>query len=101
MPQKDFLAKLKEGYEKNYKISEAKNSDYAGSEDAFKNFRACELLGVDSNLGILVRITDKLMRISNLLERDAKVKDESINDTLADLANYAMILSIKIEHENA
>lgn len=35
---------------------------------------------------------DKLQRIANLLEREAQVKDESVDDTLKDLANYSLIL---------
>ena len=42
-------------------------------------------------------MTDKLQRISNLLEKEAEVKDESILDTLQDLSNYSLILRVYIE----
>ena len=44
-------------------------------------------------------MSDKLSRIANLLKSEAKnsVKDESIEDTLIDLANYSIILKILIE----
>jgi len=35
---------------------------------------------------------DKVSRISTLLEKEAKVKDEAIEDTLEDLINYTAIL---------
>jgi len=101
MPQVQFIKELKESYDQNVAISEAKNSDYANSDDAFANFRACEMLGIDSDIAILVRMTDKMMRISNLLSRPAQVKDESIYDTLSDLANYATILKVKHRYENS
>jgi predicted RNA-binding Zn-ribbon protein involved in translation (DUF1610 family) len=41
-------------------------------------------------LGILVRCSDKLARIENLLKRDAEVKDETQADTWRDLAGYAV-----------
>lgn len=97
MTQKEFLVELKKSYENNIKISERKNSDYATSDDAFKNFKACEMIGVPAAVGILVRMTDKLIRVSNLLNQPAKVNDEKITDTLSDLANYAMILKVYLD----
>lgn len=41
---------------------------------------------------ILIRLGDKLNRLETLLTGEcAKVKDESIDDTLIDLANYAVM----------
>jgi hypothetical protein len=45
-------------------------------------------------------MADKMSRIINLTERDAEVKDESINDTLVDLANYSIILKLYIESKS-
>ena len=78
----------------------AKNSDYTGEKGAFDNFLMVERLGITSpEKGLLVRMTDKLCRISNLLENEAQVKDESITDTLLDLANYSVILKCLIENK--
>ncbi|HCR36379.1 TPA: hypothetical protein DIU22_05080 [Candidatus Woesebacteria bacterium] len=99
MNNKDFLNKLEEGFKNNLKIAKLKNSDYAIDSDAFLNFRACEALNIPAEIGLLVRMTDKLTRISNLLNKKASVKNETITDTLSDLANYAMILKIYIENE--
>lgn len=69
-----------------------KNADYAGSADPFLNFKLSEHLGIPAEKAIVVRMGDKLQRIANLLEREAQVKDESVDDTLKDLANYSLIL---------
>lgn len=69
-----------------------KNGDYAGDSDPFQNFELSAHLGVPVPKAIVVRMSDKLQRIANLLDRDAQVKDESIEDTLLDLANYTYIL---------
>lgn len=43
----------------------------------------------------VIRLEDKLNRIKSLLKAEALVKDESINDTLMDLANYAIMTVIE------
>ena len=42
-----------------------------------------------------IRLEDKLNRLKSLLKSDAQVKDESIDDTLMDLANYAIMTLIE------
>lgn len=71
-----------------------KNNDYSGEKavDPFTNFRKSEAIGVRTEKGILVRMMDKMSRISNLIDQDAQVKSEKIEDTLEDLINYAAIL---------
>lgn len=101
MNQADFLKRLEELYARNVEISRAKNTDYAGTADPFKNFRASELYGVPVEKGIIVRMSDKMTRIANLLDQEAMVKDESVADTLSDLANYAMILRMWLEQKTA
>jgi hypothetical protein len=60
-----------------------KNHDYG---DSFAKLRT-ELPN-----SILVRIYDKYSRLKTLLEgSEQKVKDESIEDTLMDLANYCIM----------
>jgi hypothetical protein len=46
---------------------------------------------------MLVRMMDKMSRISTLLDKKAQVSDESIEDTLEDLANYAIIMKSYIK----
>lgn len=93
MNQKQFVQFIKDFYDKNLKIVEAKNKDYAG-DDTFKAFKLTEAIGNTTvEEGLLVRMSDKLSRISTLLKKKQHVKDETIEDTLADLANYAAILA--------
>lgn len=85
-------------------ILAAKNADYAGDAGSpFSNFKNVETLGVCSvEQGFLTRMTDKLSRLASLLKpraTEAKVKDESVTDTLLDLANYCILLAAYIEDE--
>ena len=97
MNQTEFLQRLSEKYTKYLEVARTKNSDYADENDAFKNFKMCEAYGVQAELGILVRMSDKFTRFSNLLKKDPLVVGETITDTLEDLSIYATILSILIE----
>ena len=46
-----------------------------------------------------VRLDDKLHRFKQLIKQETEVKDESITDTLMDLANYAIMTIIEIENK--
>jgi len=95
--QEEFIKRLEECYAENVEISRRKSSDYATEDNPFKNFNVAEIFGIPVQKAILVRMADKMMRVSNLIDSDAKVKDESILDSLSDLANYATILRVYIE----
>jgi hypothetical protein len=50
---------------------------------------------------ILVRLFDKYMRIESLLsKKNQKVTDESIYDTLLDMANYCIMELVEMEIES-
>jgi hypothetical protein len=71
-----------------------KNAGYAGKDnpDAWANFRMSEAFGVSAFLGCLVRMSDKYIRITNLLKDPSnEMVGESVDDTLFDLAAYALI----------
>jgi len=74
-------------------IHRAKNHDYARPEekDYYSNFRECERMGIPADKGILVRMSDKWSRVRELAGKEAAVADESVEDTLLDLANYALL----------
>lgn len=81
-------------------ITREKNSDYTGSSgDPFANFTRVEALGICSTeQGFLTRMTDKLCRISSFVQKGTLlVKDESVQDTLKDLANYSILMAAFIE----
>lgn len=77
------VAKFAKITESMLKIYELKNSDYGNSFD-----ETCNKFGITA---AIVRMYDKLNRISTLSRKDPSVVDESIRDTLLDLANYAIM----------
>ena len=93
----EFLQDIKKNQEKGYNLILSKNADYAGYKDTFKNFDISgSICNVSSEKGILFRICDKVTRIGNLLDKKEEVKNETIEDTLLDLANYSYILLARI-----
>lgn len=78
--------------EKMKEIHDAKRHDYASNEDRFSNLMLSELMGIPAWKGCLVRISDKFSRLTEFAKKEElKVKDESIEDTFLDMANYALI----------
>ena len=65
-----------------------KNHDYG---DSFGE--TFQKLGI---ISAVTRITDKVNRLQSLCTKEQKVKNESIRDTLLDLANYAIMTIIEI-----
>lgn len=96
MNNKEFIEFHKECCDKMHGIVIKKNRDYSGSEgSAFKNFTNVEGLGIASTeQGFLTRMVDKISRVSILTkeDREAAVKDEAVEDTLLDLANYCILM---------
>ena len=45
--------------------------------------------------GVLVRISDKSLRLKNLVGQEALVVDEKVEDTLMDIAGYALLGLLK------
>lgn len=80
-----------------------KNAGYAGdSLDRWANFRVSESFGVPAFLGVMVRMSDKWIRITNLVNNPNNEKvGESIKDTLMDLASYALIAIAIMEEQDA
>ena len=67
----------------------AKNHDYGNSvHDTYEKY------GLTS---FLVRIEDKLNRARTLTQTDAQVNDEKIEDTLMDMANYAILAVMELK----
>ena len=60
-----------------------KNADYGGSFD--------KSLDEDGLLVAKIRLMDKMNRFNSLIKNPAQVEDESLEDTLLDLANYAIM----------
>lgn len=92
MDRQDFFDQIVTNHKIGFDLIKSKNTDYAATQDPFKNFRAAEMFGMTVEQGILLRMSDKMSRIANLLESEPKVKEESIEDALLDLMNYTNIL---------
>lgn len=79
-------------------VTKAKNADYTGgSSDPFANFRQVgnfvQSPGV-VEIGFFTRMSDKFSRIGSFITKGVlMVKDESIEDTLIDLANYCILFA--------
>ena len=79
-------------------VTKRKNADYSGAsekDDPFANFRIVEMVGICSvETGFLTRISDKLARIATFAKKkQLLVKDESVEDTLIDMANYCILMA--------
>jgi hypothetical protein len=98
-PRNALTARLDELFRECLAIAKKKNADYASDEDPFANFNGCTKYGISVPKGMLVRMEDKMKRISNLLDKPASVNGESIYDSCRDLANYALILHAFLELE--
>ena len=82
-----------------------KSNDYATNHDVYSNFRLCEFFNITSvERGMFTRMLDKVGRIANLYDKERTVSclDESLEDTILDLAGYAILLYIweNKHHEN-
>ena len=81
--------RFKEITDKMFETFKAKNHDYGSS---FSNlFKEC---GMTYAYG---HMAEKLERVKSLMKDDAKVKGESMKDSLYDLANYAILTIMELE----
>ena len=96
MNKSEFFSGIEKTFSECLEIVKKKNLDYAG-EEPFKNFRSASVIGVDFKKAILVRVLDKISRISNCLDREVAVKDEQVEDTIKDAINYLAILRESIK----
>lgn len=69
-----------------------KNADYGNSFES-----SLEEYGL---IAALIRMEDKMGRLRTLIKSEAKVKDESISDTLRDLSNYALMASVWLNNND-
>lgn len=75
--------KMQELYDECMETYSKKNRDYDGAFD--------KSLDEDGLVVAKIRMNDKILRFQSLMTNPAMVKDESMKDTLMDLANYALM----------
>ncbi len=80
------------------KIRLAKQNDYTGGEGPLANYDAtAEFLGSTTELVMLGRMHEKMVRVKNLLgDTDQMVMDEKIEDTILDIANIALLIGASL-----
>ena len=71
-------------------LHDKKNQDYGSDEDPFANVRASEEFGIPAWLGSVIRANDKMTRLKSYA-RKRELANETVEDSLLDLANYAVI----------
>jgi hypothetical protein len=97
MNKQEYLKFHEAACRKMVEITKRKNADYTGgSDDPFSNFRQIGGL-VQSEavieIGFLTRMSDKMSRIGSFVANGKlEVMDESVDDTLLDLANYSILM---------
>lgn len=93
----EVLAFKRKMFETALELVKRKGHDYNRQQqtdgNTLFNLMVCELLGIvdTAERGILVRLSDKFMRLVSLAATpgvDPAVKDESVLDTVADFHNY-------------
>lgn len=96
MTKQDYFQFHEAACKKMIEVTRAKNADYTGlSGDPFANFSKIETMGICSTeQGFLTRMFDKFSRITSFVQKGVlEVKDESVEDTLIDLANYCILMA--------
>jgi|GEM_PF-2583505 len=82
---KKFLNEIHELYKR-------KNADYGNSfSEQFNEYGL---------LSAVIRLDDKMRRLKQLMKHEAQVKDEGIEDTLIDLASYAIMALMEMNKKN-
>jgi hypothetical protein len=91
----DRIQKHKELCKELNEVYEKKNHDYGNSFG-----ETFDKLGI---ISAVTRISDKYNRLTSLCmlpEEERQVKDESITDTLMDMANYCIMTVIELHKNN-
>lgn len=87
---------LDELFEEQRRILSSKSNDYAG-EDLLSNFRLAGMITNQTSknpdaINCLNMIGNKVARLGQLLNSDKSAQNESIQDSVIDLANYTALL---------
>lgn len=97
MNQTEFTDHIQTVFNRATELIRNKNTRYSDDANAFSNLELCENAGVCTvERGIMVRMFDKMGRVSNLLGETSLYHEveESITDSLMDLIGYAAILIV-------
>jgi len=77
-----------------------KAHDYAQKEDCFSNFKTiAQVCHIKTEKTFLQFLVVKIARLVELIDQGKDAKNESIEDTLKDLANYSCLLALYLRSE--
>lgn len=80
------------------KLHTKKGADYGSATDPYANVRASGEFGVAPWIGALIRLNDKITRLKSFI-RNGRVENESVVDSIKDVAVYAVIMRILYDEE--
>jgi hypothetical protein len=75
-----------------------KATDYGRGKDPLANIRAAVDFGVPGWVGVMIRANDKMHRIKSYLQ-NGSLANESLEDSLKDLAAYALLALVLFREE--
>ena len=76
-----------------------KGQDYGTANDPLANVRASVDWGVSGWVGTLIRASDKIIRLQSAA-KGSKLVNEGVEDSLVDLASYAIIALALYREDN-
>lgn len=75
-------------------LMRAKNHDYTAGQHPLANFLAADARGVPAELGLMLRVDDKLKRLQTFITQGTlKVSGEGVKDSIIDVINYMVLLA--------
>ena len=81
-------------------LHDKKQRDYGTDSNPFANVCSSEEWGVSAWVGAMMRASDKLRRLQALI-RNGDLANESAEDSLRDIAVYALIACVLMEEANS
>lgn len=81
-------------------LHDRKQADYGKDNDPFSNVRSTEEWGISPWMGAFIRLNDKIKRLQSLA-RKGKLSNECAEDSMRDIAVYAIIGLVLYEQEMA
>ena len=81
-------------------LHDKKQKDYGSDKEPFANLKAAEEFGIPAWLGAVIRLNDKVARIKSLVTKGS-LSNESLEDSLKDIAVYGAIALVLFEELNA
>lgn len=82
-------------------LHDAKRADYTGGGHPLANYAAAaNSIGITTEQSMLLRMHEKMFRISSLLKSNAAPRNESITDSYMDIANIALLCILNRDPES-